>query len=364
MNSSWLEKSEVFSAEKTAHSSSIPLALSSNLRVQDIMDDYIPAAWSTEPVIASLKTMHKNGLVQLPVRVMYGTSDQEHTFIGSIRAKDIFGDIVSSTSPLERSYYDWDVLNYPVSKVMRHKIRSISADSGMERAIAALSVESLDSVLVADGTQGAGCIQSRDVLRLLHRLGNIFDIILNDETGEMNQVLSLCLLNFMEMLQKGPFKARQMMHKPTLFLEEQDDLMKAMSLFASGYGRNIPVLTDEGIFSGFVSDRDVLGFLAGLRVGNTEEDILYEGKLSRAALRDITISDIMQPEKHFVQGEVFFWEVCDTILENNLTCLPVYDKEADTYGVLTPSNLIKGLRDLIQIYPNILRLLTVEELPQ
>ena len=364
MNTNWLENSEVFSTEQTTPSSPIPWALSSNLRVQDIMNDYIPAAWSTEPVIASLKTMHKNGLVQLPVRVMYGTSEREQTFIGSIRAKDIFREIVSSASPLERSYYDWDVLNYPVSKVMRHKTRTVSIDSGMERAIAALSVESLDSVLVADGPQGAGCIQSCDVLRLLRRLGNIFDIIRNDDTGEMDQVLSLSLLSFIEMLQKGPFTARQMMHKPTLFLEEQDDLMKAMSLFASGYGRNIPVLTDEGAFSGFVSDRDVLGFLAGLRVGNTEDDVLYEGKLSRSALRDITISDIMPEDGPFVEGNVYFWEVCDTMLENNLTCLPVFDKEANTYGILTSADLIKGLRDLIQVYPNILRLLTVDEMTE
>ncbi|MBC8379560.1 MAG: hypothetical protein H8E62_10335, partial [Planctomycetes bacterium] len=46
MNTNWLENSEVFSTEQTTPSSPIPWALSSNLRVQDIMNDYIPAAWS------------------------------------------------------------------------------------------------------------------------------------------------------------------------------------------------------------------------------------------------------------------------------------------------------------------------------
>ncbi len=361
MDSERLKSDQMFSEEKTGHARHIPLALSSRLRVQDIMQENIPGTWSTEPVIATLKTMHKSGLVRLPVRVMYGTTDQEQTFIGSIRARDIFNEIVSSASPLERSYYDWNVLNYPVSKIMRHKIRVVSMDSGIERAVAALSVESLDSVLITDGAHGTGCIRSKDLLRLLHRLGNIFDIILGDETGEMTETLSLSLLDFMKMLQEGPFTAKQMMQKPTLFLEEQDDLMKAMSLFASGYSRNIPVLTDDGGFSGFISDRNILRFLAGLRVGNTEEDVLYEGKLSRSALRDKTIADLMQRENQFIPGDVYFWRACYTMLENNFTCQPVYDKENNTYGILTSSDLIKGLRDLIQIYPNILKLLTSDE---
>lgn len=336
-------------------------AFSRQLLARDIMQTEVPAANVSHSVIDTIRLMHRHRLIQLPVQVIYGKDTNERTFVGMVRAKDIFEEIVSSASSLERAYYDWHVLNLPVSKVMRHKLRSVSAGDDLERVISAMSVEHLDSIMVMDGTRGLGYIRSGEVLDLLIRLGNMFQLILGEGFQEMSSGFSLSLLNFAKLLQAGPFALNRIMKKPTLFLEERDDMMKAMSLFASGYWRYMPVLTDEGGFAGILCDRDVLGFLAEIRTGDEIEDILFDGKLSRSAMREKTVRDIMQKDVQSIAGETPLWEACECLIRKELRCLAVYEKEHGFCGIVSQSDLIKGFSALIQMYPNVLNLLGSEE---
>jgi CBS-domain-containing membrane protein len=245
---------------------------------------------------------------------------------------------------------------------MRHKVRSVSAGDDLERVISTMTVEHLDALMVLDGTRGLGYVRSSDVLDLLIRLGNMFQLILGEGFQEMSTAFSLSLLNFAKMLQAGPFSVSRIMTRPTMFLEEQDDMMKAMSIFASGYWRYVPVLTAEGGFSGILSDRDMLRFLAGIRTGDEIEEILFDGKLSRSAMREKTICEIMQRDIQTVSGETPLWEACESLIRRDQRCLAVHDNQKGFCGILSQSDLIKGFSSLIQMYPNVLNLLGSEDL--
>jgi CBS-domain-containing membrane protein len=337
-------------------------AVSRHLLAQDVMQHSVPAANVSHSVIDAIRMMHKHCLIQLPVQVIYGTDACERTFVGTVRAKDIFDAIVSSASSLERAYYDWHVLSLPVSTVMRHTVRSVSAGDDLERVISTMTVEHLDALMVLDGTRGLGYVRSSDVLDLLIRLGNMFQLILGEGFQEMSTAFSLSLLNFAKMLQAGPFSVSRIMTRLTMFLEEQDDMMKAMSIFASGYWRYVPVLTAEGGFSGILSDRDMLRFLAGIRTGDEIEEILFDGKLSRSAMREKTICEIMQRDIQTVSGETPLWEACESLIRRDQRCLAVHDNQKGFCGILSQSDLIKGFSSLIQMYPNVLNLLGSEDL--
>ncbi|MCE5186578.1 MAG: CBS domain-containing protein [Planctomycetaceae bacterium] len=336
-------------------------AVMQRLVAGDIMQSRVPAASVNHSVIDAVRMMHEHQLIQLPVQVVYGEDSAERTFIGTVRAKDIFEAIVSSSFSMERAYYDWQVLNLPVSKVMRHKVRSVAASDDLERVISAMSVENLDALMVMDGTRGLGYVRSGAILDVLIRLGNMFQLILGEGLQEMSTAFSLSLLNFAKLLQAGPFAAGRIMTKPTLFLEEQEDMMKAMSIFASGYWRYIPVLTEEGGFAGILCDRDMLKFLAEIRTGDELEDILFDGKLSRSALREKTVREIMQRDVQTIPGEMPLWEACDFVVRNDLRCLAVYDPQNGFCGILSQSDMIRGFSALIQMYPNVMNLLGAED---
>lgn len=337
-------------------------AVSRRLVARDVMQSKVPAASVSHSVIDTIRVMNKYHLIQLPVQVVYGADAAERTFVGTVRAKDILEEIVSSAASLERVYYDWQVLNLPVGKVMRHKVRSVSAGDDLERVISMMSVENLDALMVVDGTKGLGYIRSSHVLDLLIRLGNMFQLIVGEGFQEMSTAFSLSLVNFAKLLQAGPFAVSRTMTKPTLFLEESDDLMKAMSIFASGYWRNVPVLTADGGFSGILCDRDIIRFLAEIRMGDEIEEILFDGKLSRSAMREKTVSEIMQRDVQTVPGEMPLWEACDFMIRKDVRCLAVYDKEKGFCGLLNQADLIKGFSALIQMYPNVLNLLGSEDI--
>lgn len=337
-------------------------AVSRRLVARDVMQSSVPAALVSHSVLNTIRVMHKHRLIQVPVQVVYGEDSNERTFVGMVRAKDIFEEVLSSATSLERAYYDWQVLNLPVSKVMRHKVRSVAVNDDLERVISTMSVENLDALMVMDGARGLGYIRSSAVLDLLIRLGNMFRLIVGEGFQEMSTSFSLSLVNFAKLLQTGPFAVSRIMTKPTLFLEEQDDMMKAMSIFASGYWRYIPVLTDEGGFAGILCDRDIIRFLAEIRMGDEIEEILFDGKLSRQAMREKTVSEIMQRDVQTVTGDMPLWEACDFMIRKDIRCLAICEGQKGFCGLLSQADLIKGFSALIQMYPNVLNLLGSEDI--
>lgn len=330
-----------------------------HLLARNIMHKRVPGAQVSHSIIDTIRLMHKHRLVQLPVLV---GDARERTIVGTIRVKDIFSEIVSGVSAMERAYYDWDTLNLPVSRMMRQKLRCVSAQDDLERVISVMSVERLDSLLVTDGNCGLGYISSSDVLTVLIRLGSMFQLILGEDLQEMSTAFSLSLLNFVKFLQEGSFSVSRIMSKPSLFLEEQDDVMKAMSVFASGYWRKVPVMTEEGKFAGILSDRDMLGFLASIRLGDEIEEVIFSGRLSRSAMRDKTVGEIMRPGVQTVSAEMPLWEACEYLVHNDQGCLAVHEKQNGFCGILSQSDLIRGFSLLIQMYPNVLNLLGADDL--
>jgi CBS-domain-containing membrane protein len=324
------------------------------------MHTRIHGAGVSHSVIDTIRLMHKHRLFELPVLI--GNNARERTIIGIVRLQDIFREIVSGVSAMERAYYDWEALNLPVSRIMRQKLRCVSAQDDLERVISVMSVERLDSLLVTDGTCGLGYISSSDVLTVLIRLGNMFQLILGEELQEMSTGFSLSLLNFVKFLQAGSFSVSRIMSKPSLFVEEQDDVMKAMSIFASGYWRYVPVMTEEGKFAGVLSDCDMLGFAANIRMGDEIEEIIFSGRLSRSAMRDKTVGELMRPGLQTISAEMPLWEACEYLVNNDQKCLAVHENRGGFCGILSQTDLIRGFSLLIQMYPNVLNLLGAEDL--
>lgn len=333
---------------------------SRHLLARDIMQRKVHGAQVSHTVIDTIRLMHKHQLVQLPVLI--GSDTHERTIIGVVRLRDIFSEIVSGACALERAYYDWDTLNLCVSKVMRQKLRCVGSQDDLERVISVMGVERLDSMLVTDHACGLGYISSDDILHVLIRLGSMFQLILGEDLEEMSTAFSLSLLNFVKLLQAKSFSVGRIAGKPSLFLEEQDDVMKAMSVFASGYCHYVPVMTEEGRFAGILSDRDLLGFLAKIRMGDEIEEIVFSGKLSRSAMRDKTVGEIMQPGIQSVSAEMPLWEACGQLVSTSQRCLAVHDKQSGFCGILSQFDLIRGFSLLIQMYPNVLNLLGAEDL--
>jgi CBS-domain-containing membrane protein len=326
-----------------------------HLLARDIMQARLHGAAVSHSVIDTVRLMHKYHLLQCPVLI--GNEPRERTIIGVVRAKDIFNEIVTGACALERAYYDWQALDFPVSRLMRHKLRCVGPHDDLERVISVMSAEQLDSLLVTDGTCGLGYLSSTDVLTVLIRLGSMFQLILGEDLQEMRSAFSLSLLNFVKLLQAGSFSVSRIMTKPSVFLEEHDDVMKAMSLLASGYWRYVPVMTEEGKFAGILSDSDMLGFLASIRMGDEIEEVIFSGRLSRSALRDKTVGELIRPGIQTVAAEMPLWEACEYLVSNDHKCLAVHEKQSGFCGLLSQSELIRGFGLLIQMYPNVLNLL-------
>jgi CBS domain-containing protein len=98
--------------------------------------------------------------------------------------------------------------------------------------------------------------------------------------------------------------------------------------------RHLPVVTDEGMLVGIITDRDVRRAAASDAPPMAEHELLY-------LLDKLRVRDIMTPEAVIVRGVTPVAEAGQIFLQTKFGCLPVVRDDNRLEGIITVADLLR-----------------------
>jgi CBS domain-containing protein len=124
-------------------------------------------------------------------------------------------------------------------------------------------------------------------------------------------------------------EAKDLMTKNVICIKKDIPVIDAIRLMAKNNITGIPVVEDDGVLVGILSEQDVL------RLFHTFEDE-----------KDRTVSDFMtQPAIHFEEDELLL-DVCYCLRDNSIRRVPVTSK-GKVVGVISRSDILKCILKLL-----------------
>jgi acetoin utilization protein AcuB len=120
----------------------------------------------------------------------------------------------------------------------------------------------------------------------------------------------------------------QIMTSPVVSLPPHSLLREAHTLFQARRYRHIPIIDDDGVVRGIVSDRDVLRQLADSHDAAPKE-IPLERFMNRQVLTSREETDIRTAAR--------------VLFEERIGCLPVCDGNGRVVGILTRSDILRAV---------------------
>lgn len=130
-------------------------------------------------------------------------------------------------------------------------------------------------------------------------------------------------------------KVRDLMTDQVFSVTESDDLETASELMDSIQVRHLPVIDEEGMLVGILSQTDLI------REGRFRaEELTLEGE--RQLLRTTRVGAVMTKDATTVGADEDIVEAGQTMLENKISCLPVVEGDR-LMGILTESDFVRFL---------------------
>jgi len=124
--------------------------------------------------------------------------------------------------------------------------------------------------------------------------------------------------------------AEQVMTSPVLTLTPDTSIAEALLQFQSNVFRHVPVVSSEGQLVGIVSDRDILGYLAGL-TGS------YQRQVSHTS--DARIEQLMTQRVLAASVDTDVRYIARLFVEQRIGAVPIA-KEGQLMGIVTRSDVL------------------------
>jgi acetoin utilization protein AcuB len=215
----------------------------------------------------------------------------------------------------------------------------------------------IDMVPVLDDGDMVGIVTSADIVKLFVRLGAIRQ--LHAKAGKVGgtpknkQLLDLLSGGsdeVVDVLSSVLRTVEDVMTEQVVYLEEQDNLAKAMDVMQEGKFRHVLIVDREGRLTGIISDRDILRYLpirsrqSQVQGAPSEQ---FRSRLFDVAPEDaslgLPVKNIMSREVVHVLPTCSFYDAVKMLHEMKISCLPVVDEEKKLRGIVTATDVMRGL---------------------
>lgn len=120
-------------------------------------------------------------------------------------------------------------------------------------------------------------------------------------------------------------------------IHQDEDLERLHELMNDIHIRHVPVVDDDGIVQGLVSQRDLLKSVLYAQEDVPQNDL-------RQILKGMKVSEIMVKGIETVDPEQAIEEAGAIMFDNKLGCLPVVDNDK-LIGILTEADFVKYIVD-------------------
>ncbi len=128
-------------------------------------------------------------------------------------------------------------------------------------------------------------------------------------------------------------KVRDLMTEDVATLTSGDNLASLYDIMDGKHIRHVPVVDDDQLLVGIVSDRDLLRGALG-------EEASLPLSVRRQMLQQIKVEEVMNTEPQTVDPEQNIREAGEVMMEYKVSCLPVVDGDR-LVGIITESDFVR-----------------------
>ena len=131
--------------------------------------------------------------------------------------------------------------------------------------------------------------------------------------------------------------SKQIMTSPVVTLTPQTSVAEAHKLFESKKFRHVPIVSNDGILIGMVSDRDILRYLNNIPgVGNDKHL-----QIKAPSMTD-HISQLMQKQVLTASMDTDVRYIAMLFVEQHIGAIPIMDEE-NLKGIITRSDILRAV---------------------
>lgn len=335
--------------------------------VEDIMNHDIKTLTLDDTVQVCLKFMKDYKVRHVPIMEIPTEKDGKPYFVGIVSQRDLFRQISPYVGKIGEEETDLKALRQTLGQVVTRNPRSVSPQTPIPDIITFMVEDRIDMVPVLDDGDMVGIVTSEDIVKLFVRLDAIRQLHVKEgKVGGTPQGGSPKNKHILDLLSGGSDEVadvlssvlrtvEDVMTEQVVWLEEQDNLAKAMDVMQEGKFRHVPIVDEQGRLTGIISDRDILRYLPmrsrqdqiqGARSAGTRDEV-FRSNLFDVAPEDaslgLLVKNIMSREIVHVLPTCSFYDAVKMLHEMKISCLPVVDDEKKLRGIVTATDVMRGL---------------------
>jgi acetoin utilization protein AcuB len=319
--------------------------------VKDVMTKDVKALTLDDTIETCIKFMKENRIRHIPVVDSPTGEDEKQCFIGIVSQRDVFRQISPYLGKVGQADSDSKALKQPIVQLVTRNPKFVSPETTIHEMISLMVDNHINMVPVLVGRNLVGVVTSADILKLFMRLDTIRRMCSKPEETEQRRrfvdLLSGSSNGMMPAFSRILQTVEDIMTEHVVCLEERESLARVMEVMQRGKFKHVPIVDKQKKLVGIVSDRDVLRYLPfhsrPLKPGNEVfRDRLFDvGPDEMATKQDL--EKIMRRDVTSVLVSCDFYTAVKMLYEMNISCLPVTDEEKKVVGIVTVTDVMRGL---------------------
>ncbi|MHC4604138.1 MAG: CBS domain-containing protein [Planctomycetota bacterium] len=319
--------------------------------VRDMMTYDVKVLTLDDTVETCLKIMKENKIRHIPVVDIATEETGKQYFVGIVSQRDLLRQISPYLGKVGEKDSDLKALKLPLGQIVTRHPKSVSPETKIKDMIAIMVDNHIDSVPVLLDGDLVGIATVTDILKLFARLDAIGKICREKTKVEPSR-------RFVDLLSGDSDHAalalssvlqtvKDIMTEQVVCLAEQDNLAKVMEVMQEGKFRHVPIVDKQNRLVGIISDRDVLQHLPFHRrqcqpQTNVFRYGLFDVDLNEPAIRQ-PVNRIMKRDITHVPPTCSFYDAVEMLHQMSMSCLPVTDEEEKLLGIVTVTDVMRGL---------------------
>ena len=329
--------------------------------VKDIMPNNVKTLTLDDTVGKALQLMGQNGIRHVCVVDIPIGEEKKPYFVGVVSERDVLRQISPDTEKGAVGKTNPKVQRQLLGQVVTRKPKTVSPETSIVNMLSIMLDNHVDMVPVLNGEDLVSVVTTADVMRLIVRFNAICRLserpketgCENNKTQSSDQFLrdsddvtSLFTTVFQTV--------KNIMTEQAVCLGIEDNLAVAMEAMKNGKFRHLPVVDEEGLLVGILSDRDVLRYLpfvGGQRLPGTEA---FRSSLFHVDTRDpslsLPIASIMTRNVTHIRQNCVFYNAVKMLHELKISCLPVVDEENKLRGIVTVTDVMRALLSVYELF--------------
>jgi len=133
----------------------------------------------------------------------------------------------------------------------------------------------------------------------------------------------------------------EMMLKDVIVAREGDSVEKIYAAMIEGRFRHMPVVADDRTLVGIVSDRDLRNVLVFINEPDGSKEVVGNKKL--------TVAKVMTRDPLAADAEDSVKTAVRLMVKHKVGCLPVCDDKGRLTGIITETDMLKLLEELLTV---------------